>query len=195
MLTVRNLSISFRTDEGVIHPVQGVDFDVARGRTLGLVGESGSGKSISTKALMRLLPGSAILGEATRMRYVGRDGRTVEIEKIARNGREARRLRGGEIGMIFQEPMASFSPVYTIGNQMVEAIRLHRGMRRREARGYAIEMLDKVGISNPGARIDQYAHEMSGGMRQRAMIALTLSAGPQLLIADEPTTALDVTIQ
>ncbi|MEO0819837.1 MAG: ABC transporter ATP-binding protein [Pseudomonadota bacterium] len=195
MLTVENLSIGFRTDEGRIDPVQGVSFSVDRGRTLGLVGESGSGKSISTKALMQLLPGTAILGEETRMRYRAKDGREVAVETLGRTGEEIRRLRGGEIGMIFQEPMASFSPVYTIGNQMMEAIRLHRGMRRREAREFAIEMLDKVGISNPRGRVDQYAHEMSGGMRQRAMIALTLSAGPQLLIADEPTTALDVTIQ
>ena len=195
MLTVEDLSISFRTDEGKITPVQGVSFSVKSGKTLGLVGESGSGKSISTKALMRLLPGTASLGDKTRMHYRSKDGRSVEIEKLDVRSNQVRALRGSEIGMIFQEPMASFSPVYTIGNQMMEAIRLHRNMGKREARAFAVEMLDKVGISNPGARIDQYAHEMSGGMRQRAMIALTLSAGPQLLIADEPTTALDVTIQ
>ncbi len=195
MLTVEGLSISFRTDEGPITPVQGVSFSVDTGRTLGLVGESGSGKSISTKALMRLLPGTASLGAETRMTYRAKDGRDVKIEALDPKGREVRALRGGEIGMIFQEPMASFSPVYTIGNQMMEAIRLHKRMAKREARDYAVEMLDKVGISNPRGRIDQYAFELSGGMRQRAMIALTLSMGPQLLIADEPTTALDVTIQ
>ncbi len=195
MLTVENLSISFRTDEGPITPVQGVSFSVEAGKTLGLVGESGSGKSISTKALMRLLPSSATLGEATRMHYRAKDGSKIEIESLNPSSKDCRMLRGGEIGMIFQEPMASFSPVYTVGNQMIEAIRLHRNMGKREAREFAIEMLDKVGISSPATRIDQYAHEMSGGMRQRAMIALTLSAGPQLLIADEPTTALDVTIQ
>ena len=195
MLSVENLSITFRTDEGPITPVQGVSFEVAKGRTLGLVGESGSGKSVSTKALMRLLPGSARLGEATKMHYRAKDGKVIEIENLPGRGRAIRHLRGGEIGMIFQEPMASFSPVYTIGNHMIEAITLHRGMSRREARAFAIEMLDKVGISNAAARVDQYPHEMSGGMRQRAMIALTLSAGPALLIADEPTTALDVTIQ
>ncbi|MBE7638656.1 ATP-binding cassette domain-containing protein [Sneathiella sp. P13V-1] len=195
MLKVENLSISFRTDEGMIHPVQGVSFSVYKGKTLGIVGESGSGKSISTKALMRLLPGTAILGEDTHMRYQAKNGDLVDIEKLKLRSRQLRDLRGGEIGMIFQEPMASFSPVYTVGNQMIEAIRLHTDKRKKEAREFAIEMLDKVGISNPSQRIDQYAHEMSGGMRQRAMIALTLSAGPQLLIADEPTTALDVTIQ
>ena len=195
MLSVENLSISFRTDEGPITPVQGVSFSVEAGKTLGLVGESGSGKSISTKALMRLLPGTASLGDDTRIRYRRKNGSEVDIEKLRPQSTECRLLRGGEIGMIFQEPMASFSPVYTIGNQMMEAIRLHRGMGKREAREFATEMLDKVGISNPSARVDQYAHELSGGMRQRGMIALTLSAGPQLLIADEPTTALDVTIQ
>lgn len=195
ILTVENLSVSFRTDEGLVTPIQNVSFSVERGKTLGLVGESGSGKSVSTKALMRLLPGSSRLSPETRMHYTGKDGRLIEIDKLKAGSRALRQLRGGEIGMIFQEPMASFSPVYTIGNQMIEAIRLHRGLSKRQARGEAIEMLAKVGISNPEGRIDQYAHEMSGGMRQRAMIALALSAGPALLIADEPTTALDVTIQ
>ncbi|WP_417711548.1 ABC transporter ATP-binding protein [Roseibium aggregatum] len=195
MLNVENLSISFRTDEGLITPVQGVSFKVEPGKTLGLVGESGSGKSITTKALMRLLPGNASLSGETRITYSAKDGNEVEIHKIKPNARSLRQLRGGEIGMIFQEPMASFSPVYTIGNQMMETIRLHRGCGKREARELAVEMLEKVGISNPSERIDQYPHEMSGGMRQRAMIALALSAGPALLIADEPTTALDVTIQ
>lgn len=195
MLTVENLSISFRTDEGTVTPVQDVSFEVRAGATLGLVGESGSGKSISTKALMKLLPSNSWLGSDTKIRYTDKTGQQVEIEKLNARSRQIRRIRGGEIGMIFQEPMASFSPVYTIGNQMVEAIRLHRTMSRREAREFAVEMLNKVGISNAASRVDQYPHELSGGMRQRAMIALTLSAGPALLIADEPTTALDVTIQ
>ena len=195
ILKVENLSISFRTDEGTVTPITGVDFDLMPGRTLGLVGESGSGKSVTTKALIRLLPGSATIHPPSRMHYRDKSGRLIEIEKLPRNGGAVRRLRGGEIGMIFQEPMASFSPVYTIGNQMIETIRLHRGLSRRAARDLAVEMLTKVGLSDPASRVDQYPHELSGGMRQRAMIALALSAGPALLIADEPTTALDVTIQ
>ncbi len=195
MLNVENLSISFGTDEGLITPVQGVSFSVEAGKTLGLVGESGSGKSVTTKALMRLLPGNAQLSPETRITYRAKNGKEIQVEKIKPRSRALRSLRGGEIGMIFQEPMASFSPVYSVGNQMVEAIRLHRGCGKREARKLAVEMLQKVGISNAAVRIDQYPHEMSGGMRQRAMIALALSAGPALLIADEPTTALDVTIQ
>ena len=195
MLRVENLTVSFRTDEGRITPVQGVSFGVDAGRTLGIVGESGSGKSVSTKAVMRLLPGSAQLGADSRIDFTDRHGTRIAVHDLAPGARALRRLRGGEIGMIFQEPMASFSPVYTIGNQIMETIRLHRGLRGRAARDLAVEMLTKVGMSNPDARVDQFPHELSGGMRQRAMIALALSAGPRLLIADEPTTALDVTIQ
>ncbi len=195
LLSVENLTIRFRTDEGLITAVQDVGFAIVPGRTLGLVGESGSGKSVTTKALIRLLPASALIDPAARIHYRDRTGTVVRIETLSNTGQAIRRIRGGEIGMIFQEPMASFSPVYTIGNQMIEAIRLHKGLRPRAARALASEMLAKVGVSNPALRIDQYAHELSGGMRQRAVIAMALAAGPRLLIADEPTTALDVTIQ
>ena len=195
LLKVQDLEISFRTDEGLITPVAGVDFEVPKGKTLGIVGESGSGKSVSTKALMKLLPKTAIIGQQSRMLFRKIDGSVVDIAPISSNSKEIRSIRGGDIGMIFQEPMASFSPVWSIGNQMVEAIRLHRNVGKNEGREIAINMLDRVGISNPSLRINQYPHEMSGGMRQRAMIALALSTNPSLLIADEPTTALDVTIQ
>ena len=195
LLTVEQLGVQFRTDEGMVPAVEQVSFRLERGKTLGLVGESGSGKSVATKALMRLLPANARLTPASQIRYTTKAGRQLAVEQLSGSGREVHQLRGGEIGMIFQEPMASFSPVYTVGHQIVEAIRLHRPLGRRAARAAAIAILDKVGITNPDRRIDQYPHELSGGMRQRAMIALALVAEPALLIADEPTTALDVTIQ
>ncbi len=195
LLEVKNLDVSFRTDEGIIKVLDGISFNVPKGKTLGIVGESGSGKSVSTKSIMQLNPKNAIISEGSEIILKERDGERVDILSLKSNSRHMRDIRGGEIGMIFQEPMASFSPVYTIGNQMIEAIRLHRDMSKKEARSLAIEMLEKVGISNPDTRVDQYPSELSGGMRQRAMIALALSTNPALLIADEPTTALDVTIQ
>lgn len=195
ILDVKNLTVSFRTDEGLITPVRDVSFSLEKGKTLGIVGESGSGKSVTTKALMQLLPGVAQINTGAEISYVMKSGQTVDLASLRPRDPRMRQIRGGELAMIFQEPMASFSPIYSIGNQIMEAITLHRAMSKRQAREIAIEMLDKVGITEPHKRIDQYPHEMSGGMRQRAMIALALSSGPQLLIADEPTTALDVTIQ
>ena len=195
LLNVKDLKVSFKTDEGIITAVDGISFSVKRGQTLGIVGESGSGKSVSTKAVMQLLPRTATIDKKSSIKWRNKNGEIVEITKLSKSGREIRHIRGGEIGMIFQEPMSSFSPVHTIGNQIMEAILAHRDVNKTEAREIAIEMLDKVGISNPAVRVDQYSFELSGGMRQRAMIAVALSMNPALLIADEPTTSLDVTIQ
>ena len=195
LLQVRNLNVLFNTDEGVITAIDSVDFEVKRGKVLGIVGESGSGKSVTTRAIMRLLPRNGLLSTNSEILYNWADGHSVDVVKLAHDSDEIRSIRGGEISMIFQEPMASFSPVWTIGNQMIECIRLHRKLDKHAARKVAIEMLTIVGISNPTMRVDQYPHELSGGMRQRAMIAMALSTDPSLLIADEPTTALDVTIQ
>ncbi len=195
LLKVKDLKISFKTDEGVITAVDGVNFFVKRGQTLGLVGESGSGKSVSTWAIMRLLPKTAIIDKDSSIEFLRRDGEIVDITKLKPNGREIRDIRGGEAALIFQEPMSSFSPVYTVGNQIMEAILTHRPVSKKEAQEIAVDLLDRVGIPNPRQRFKQYSFELSGGMRQRAMIAVALSSNPSLLIADEPTTALDVTIQ
>lgn len=195
ILEVENLGVSFKTDEGMVRAVDDVSFTVQHGKTLGIVGESGSGKSVSMRALMRLLPGNAVLDPSSTINWQPGNGAALDVARLDLKSARLRQLRGGEIGMIFQEPMASFSPVYTIGNQISEAVRLHRKVGKHEARDIGIEMLRKVGIANPEKRIDQYPFEFSGGMRQRAMIALALSCNPALLIADEPTTALDVTIQ
>ena len=195
LLDVKNLKVSFETDEGVILAVDGIDFSVKRGQTLGIVGESGSGKSVSTKAIMQLLPKTATIDKASSIKWHRQNGDVIEITDLKKSSRDMRRIRGGEVGMIFQEPMSSFSPVHTIGNQIIEAVLEHHQVSKLEAREIAIDMLDKVGISNPSVRIDQYSFELSGGMRQRAMIAVALSMNPVLLIADEPTTSLDVTIQ
>ncbi len=189
------MKVAFRTDEGVITAVDGIDFDVHRGRTLGIVGESGSGKSVSVKTIMQLLPDTAMVNEESSIIFQRRNGHIVDIATLDPKSEIIREIRGDEIAMVFQEPMASFSPVYTIGNQIIEAVREHRDIGKSEARVLAIGMLKRVGISNPEVRVDQYPFELSGGMRQRAMIALALSTEPSLLIADEPTTALDVTIQ
>ena len=195
LLDVENLRVSFKTDEGIILAIDGITFSVKRGQTLGIVGESGSGKSVSMKSVMQLLPKTAIIDEDSSIEWYRDNGEITEITQLHKFGREMRQIRGGEIGMIFQEPMSSFSPVHTIGNQIIEAVLEHREVSKQEAREIAIEMLDKVGISNPSVRVDQYSFELSGGMRQRAMIAVALSMNPALLIADEPTTSLDVTIQ
>jgi peptide/nickel transport system ATP-binding protein len=197
LFDVKHLNVSFKTDEGMITAVNDVSFQVERGQTLGIVGESGSGKSVTAKSTMLLLPRNAVMGEESSMRLFQQEGHSTEITKLNPFGSEIRDIRGGEISMIFQEPMASFSPVHTIGNQISEAILAHQHKHKtqKEAKTIAIDMLDRVGISNPALRYDQYSFELSGGMRQRAMIAVALATRPSLLIADEPTTALDVTIQ
>ncbi|KAB2885020.1 MAG: ABC transporter ATP-binding protein [Albidovulum sp.] len=193
MIEVRNLTIRFRTDEGLVTAVEDVSFTLGKGEVMGLVGESGSGKSVTAKALMSLNARNAVYGEGSRITLHTETG-PVEVLKL-KTARDLKVVRGGAISMIFQEPMASFAPAITIGKQMVEQLQLHGDMSKARAREISVEMLDRVGISDPARRFDQYAFELSGGMRQRAMIAMALSTKPKLLIADEPTTALDVTIQ
>ena len=187
VLEIRGLRTHFATLDGTVKAVDGVSFEIKRGQTLGVVGESGCGKSVTAMSVMRLIerPGEIVAGSAT---LSGTD-------LLALSNKDMERTRGDRMSMIFQEPMTSLNPVYTCGDQIVEALTLHMGMSRGAARKRAIEMLAKVGIPEPEQRAKQYPHELSGGMRQRVMIAMALSTEPELLIADEPTTALDVTIQ
>lgn len=193
LIDIQNLTLQFRTDEGLITAVENVSFSLQKGEVMGLVGESGSGKSVTAKALMHLNARNAVYGPGSKITLHTDDG---EVDVLSlKTPRELNVVRGGAISMIFQEPMASFAPAITIGKQMIEQLQLHSTMSKAKAREVSVEMLDRVGISDASRRIDQYAFELSGGMRQRAMIAMALSTRPALLIADEPTTALDVTIQ
>ena len=187
ILEVKDLKTYFYTEDGVVKAVDGVDFSVKKGEVLGLVGESGCGKSATAFSLLRLVPepGSIVAG---RILFEGRD-------LMPLSGEEMRRIRGNRIAMIFQEPMTSLNPVFRIGDQIGEGLRLHHGATAREARDMTLEMLGRVGIPSPSSRYNDYPHQLSGGMRQRVMIAMALICSPRLLIADEPTTALDVTIQ
>ncbi len=193
VLSVDELRTHFETDEGVVKSVDGVSFDVRRGEILAVVGESGSGKSVTSLSIMGLIPSPPGRIVGGRVLFRGKRGDVVEL--TAMDDRAMRRIRGNDISMIFQEPMTSLNPVFTVGDQIAEVIRLHRGKTRREAMELAADMLDKVGIADAHKRVREYPHQMSGGMRQRVMIAMALSCNPKVLIADEPTTALDVTIQ
>jgi len=189
LLSVRDLRTWFYTDQGIAKAVDGVSFDVHAGETLGIVGESGCGKTVTSLSILRLLPEPpARISDDSSVLFEGEELTTA-------SDRRMRALRGNEISMIFQEPMSSLNPVYSVGNQITEALRLHRRLRRAEARAEAVRLLAEVGIPGPEQRVDEYPHQLSGGMRQRVMIAMALSCEPKLLIADEPTTALDVTIQ
>jgi peptide/nickel transport system ATP-binding protein len=186
-LDVRDLRVHFPTDDGVVKSVDGLSFQLDRGKTLGIVGESGSGKSVTSLSIMGLHKAGAaeisgeVLLNGTNLVGLGRE--------------RVRRLRGKTMAMIFQDPLSSMHPYYSVGNQIIEAYRIHHDVSKQVARKHAIDMLDRVGIPNPKSRVDDYPHQFSGGMRQRAMIAMALSCDPELLIADEPTTALDVTVQ
>jgi oligopeptide/dipeptide ABC transporter ATP-binding protein len=194
LLRVEDLRTHIYLDEGVVRAVNGVSFVVDRGQTMALVGESGSGKSVVAQSIMRILPDRArIVGG--RVLFSADGGPPVDLVGLPADGRAMRAIRGGAITIVFQEPMTSFSPVHTIGDQIGEAVRLHRGADRRAARGAAIEALEAVGFPDPGRKVNAYPFELSGGLRQRAMIAMALVCRPALLIADEPTSALDVTIQ
>jgi len=187
MLEVRDLRVHFPTDDGLVKAVDGISFRLERGRTLGIVGESGSGKSVTSLAIMGMHHGgSAKLGGQIYL-----DGE----ELVGADPARVRRLRGSKMAMIFQDPLSALHPYYTVGHQIAEAYLVHNKVSKKAAKAHAVEMLDRVGIPNPQARVDDYPHQFSGGMRQRTMIAMALSCDPELLIADEPTTALDVTVQ
>jgi ABC-type dipeptide/oligopeptide/nickel transport system ATPase component len=193
LLSVRDLKTYFNLDEGTLKAVDGVSFNIRMDESLGLIGESGCGKSVTALSVMRLVssPGRLVGGEI----LLCQGEKEIDLAKMDPSGQEIRQIRGRDFAMVFQEPMTSLSPVHTIGNQIREAIFLHRTSDKQEAQEIALDMLDRVGIANPSQRIDAYPHQLSGGMRQRAMIAMALSCHPKLLIADEPTTALDVTVQ
>ncbi|GAB6930373.1 ABC transporter ATP-binding protein [Paenibacillus sp. JCM 10914] len=196
ILSVRDLKIEIKMDSGVMNAVDGVDFNIYKGKTLGLVGESGCGKSLTSRSIISINPKECeTTGSIVYHSPSDKDLNGTNLLALKPTGKQIRSIRGRKISMIFQEPMTAFSPMYTIGNQIMEAIRIHQTRNKKAAKKLTLEMLAKVGISDQEKRFDQYPHEFSGGMRQRAMISMALSCNPEILIADEPTTALDVTIQ
>jgi peptide/nickel transport system ATP-binding protein len=195
LLDIQQLCTQFATDDGLVTAVDSVSFTIPRGKTVGLVGESGCGKSITGLSLLQLVPPPGRVAGGKILFRKDERAPPIDLAALSARGDAIRAIRGNEIAMIFQEPMTSLNPVYTIGDQIGEAMRLHQGLSRGRARQRAIEILDRVGIASPRQRVDEYPHQLSGGMRQRAMIAMALACQPALLIADEPTTALDVTIQ
>ena len=194
LLELENVQVHFPQREGLVKAVNGVSYHVNKGEVLGIVGESGSGKSITARAIMRLLPKRAVAPEG-RITFRPRNSEAYELSTLSRNSRAMRQVRGQHIGMIFQEPMTALSPVHTIGTQIMRTVQLHMGLGRAAARERAIDLLAKVQMPRPAQLVDAFPHQLSGGMRQRAMIALAISCNPSLLIADEPTTALDVTTE
>jgi peptide/nickel transport system ATP-binding protein len=200
LLEIKDLRVSFPLDEGIVRAVEGVDLTVHRGEVLGVVGESGCGKSVTAQSILRIIPQPGRIDAGQILfhpsgKSIENGNVVVDLARLNPTGSEIRNIRGKDIAMIFQEPMSSFSPVHTIGNQISEAILLHQNVTPAKARDMTIELLRLVGISGADERVDNFPHQFSGGMRQRAMIAMALSCNPALLIADEPTTALDVTIQ
>ena len=195
LLQVKNLQISWLLDKALIPIVCGLDFSLKSGKVLALVGESGCGKSVTSLSLLRLLAKELKIVGGEILFYGQNGEKTLDMAKINPRGKDIQKIRGGAVSMIFQEPMSSFSPLHTIGYQIMEVIQLHLNASKEKARGITIDLLDKAGIGDPGRAVDRYPYEFSGGMRQRAMIAKALSCNPSLLIADEPATALDVTIQ
>ncbi len=198
LLEVKNLKTYFFLDEGILRAVDGVSFDIKQGMILGIIGESGCGKSVTSQSILRIVPppGRIVTGDILlHLRNGDAPPKITNLVELDPQGKKMQEIRGKEISMIFQEPMTSLGPLHTIGNQITETILLHQDISKREARKHVIELLGTVGIPRPDEHIDAYPHQLSGGMRQRAMIAMALSCNPKLLIADEPTTALDVTIQ